>query len=59
LLAWSLKDEALPHLENAFRCEKKSNVKEDICAAMDAIKHKNSNYFVDRDHTGLTELKVK
>jgi hypothetical protein len=51
LLAYSLRQDALPHLKEMFSHQDDKTV-EDARAAMDAIKHRNHHYFVDRDHSG-------
>jgi len=58
LLAWSLNKEALftlRRVEGAYTDEESLS---DIRAAIDAIENQNSNYFVDRDHTGMITLNV-
>lgn len=57
LLAYSLRKEAIPYLEEL----KKSSDSETLSnanAAIDAIIHQNSNYFIDRDHSGKMTLTV-
>ena len=51
LLAYSLKREALPHLQALLRHEDPETA-EDARAAMDAIVSRNHHYFVDRTHSG-------
>ena len=52
LLAYSLKKEALNALhETSKRVSDKETI-ENVLAAVDAIKNQNSDFFVDRDHTG-------
>jgi hypothetical protein len=51
LLAYSLKREALPHLEPLLKHGNPETVA-DARAAMDAIAHQNHHYFVDRSHSG-------
>ena len=51
LLAFSLRKEALPHLE-VLLSHKDEKTAQDAHAAIDAIKNKNHHYFVDREHTG-------
>ena len=55
LLAISHNTAAIPDLE-ALLSDKDS--KEDAKAAIDAIKNKNHNYFLDRDHSGKVTLNV-
>lgn len=57
LLAWSLNEEALPVLKELVPTADEETSK-DIRAAIDAIENKNSNYFVDRDHSGKATLKI-
>ncbi|PUA29168.1 MAG: hypothetical protein B0W54_00735 [Cellvibrio sp. 79] len=57
LLAYSLNLEVLPALEQA-KISTDSETLKDINAAIDAIKHQNSNYFVDRSHSGKISLNV-
>ena len=51
LLAYSLRDDALPYLRNLLM-HHDTSTREDAQAAIDAIEHRNHNWFVDRDHTG-------
>jgi HEAT repeat protein len=51
LLAYSLRREALPHLQTLLSHKDRKTV-EDAQAAMDAIQSKNHHYFVDRNHSG-------
>lgn len=51
LLAYSLRDDALPYLRQLLMHHDPST-KEDARAAIDAIEHRNHNWFVDREHTG-------
>lgn len=53
LLAYSLRKDAIPHLEELLRHPDAKTV-EDAKAAIDAIRHKNHHYFVDRTHSGST-----
>jgi len=57
LLAYSLNDDALPFLK-ALLAHKDTNTAEHAKAAVDAIVHKNHNYFVDRDHSGRLTLSI-
>lgn len=57
LLACSLRKDIVPKLCQ-LAGEAPEDTKADILAAIDAIEHDNQNYFIDREHTGLTELKV-
>jgi len=50
-LAFSLRDDALPALEG-LASHRHMRTREWAEAAMDAIRHKNHHYFVDRGHTG-------
>ena len=51
LLAYSLRDEALPALEALLR-HRDGRTAEDAAAAVDAIRGRNHHYFIDRGHTG-------
>ncbi|WP_415878141.1 hypothetical protein [Methylomonas sp. TEB] len=51
LLAYSLKNDALPHLQALLNHSDTKTV-DDAKAAIDAIERKNHNYFVDRQHSG-------
>jgi hypothetical protein len=51
VLAYSLRKDALPHLEGLLGHPDKKTA-EDAKAAIDAIRNKNHHYFIDRDHTG-------
>ena len=58
LLAYSLKDEALSHLE-VLCAHKDPKTVEDARAAADAIVHKNHHYYVDRNHSGRVTLSIQ
>lgn len=58
LLAWSLNPKALKYLYDAVKIEQNQSVRTDILAAIDAIKSKNSDYFVDRDRSGMIKLVI-
>jgi hypothetical protein len=51
VLAYSLRRDALSHLQ-ALVGHKDKKTSDDARAAIDAIKHNNHHYFVDREHTG-------
>jgi hypothetical protein len=55
LLAYSLDKKALPVLHETANTFHENETVENILAAIDAIENQNSNYFVDRDHTGSIE----
>ena len=55
ILAFAQDDEALEHL-NCHLEHKHKTTREDVAAAVDSIKCKNHNYFVDRGHTGRVFL---
>jgi hypothetical protein len=57
LLAYSLRSEAVPHLEPLLR-HPDSRTVEDARAAIEAIRHRNHHYFVDRDHSGRARWQV-
>ena len=59
LLAWSVQKDALPVLrryESIYAND--DETLGDIRAAIDSIEHENSNYFVDRDHSGMVTLRI-
>ena len=51
LLAYALRQEALPALQELLGHADRRTV-DDATAAIDAIRSRNHNYFVDRGHTG-------
>lgn len=58
LLAYSLNSDVIEHLK---KIETSSSCQETVSnarAAIDAIINKNSNYFVDREHSGNITLRV-
>ena len=57
LLAYSLRRDTLEDLR-AAQAEAPKESQEDIRAAIDAIENGNSNFFVDRDHSGKVVLTV-
>ena len=57
LLAISQKSSALASLREAERAFMGTN-SSDMSAAIDAIEHKNQDYFLDRAHTGNVKLSV-
>jgi hypothetical protein len=57
LLAYSLRPDALPHLEPLLDHRDPRTV-EDARAAIDAIRSQNHHYFVDRDHSGRSFWEV-
>ncbi|MEL6371629.1 MAG: hypothetical protein AAFR03_13025 [Pseudomonadota bacterium] len=59
LLAYSLRTDALPVLERNSNLEEFSSSLNDYAAAIDAIKCKNSDYFLDRDHSGMVKMIIK
>lgn len=58
LLAYSLKPEALSALEDARKSTDREDTFKDINAAIDAIRSQNSNFFIDRTHSGKITLNV-
>ena len=58
LLAYSLHRSVLQSLRDALNDPKLATSKEDMEAAIDAIEEQNSNYFVDRKHTGNITLNI-
>ncbi len=59
LLAYSLRQDLLPFLEEQLAKTKDEETREDLIAAMDAIVEQNHNYFADRDHSGMVKLIVE
>jgi hypothetical protein len=55
LLSVAQNTKAIPYLEKLLTNEA---YKPDALAAIDAIKHRNQNYFVDREHSGMVTLNV-
>ena len=51
VLAYSLRRDAIPFLETLLSHPAKDTA-EHAAAAIDAIRHQNHNYFIDRSHTG-------
>lgn len=51
LLAYSQREEAIPHLKKLLRHGDSETVA-DAKAAIDAIKRRNHHYFIDRNHSG-------
>lgn len=58
LLAYSLRKGVLSELEKLLHHSDKKTA-EDAAAAIDAIKHQNHNFFVDRQHSGRLHWKVE
>ncbi|WP_147455596.1 hypothetical protein [Solilutibacter pythonis] len=58
LLAYSLNLNSLSALRIVFDKTSHQQTKGDLLAAIDAIKNNNSNYFLDRDHSGNVILRV-
>jgi hypothetical protein len=56
LLACSLNKRALPSLREVELNAKDSETKENAHAAIDAIENQNTNWFVDRSHSGKVTL---
>jgi len=57
VLAYSLNAAAIPHLEQALS-HPDGKMVDDARAAIDAIKHQNHHYFMDRGHTGRLRWEV-
>jgi hypothetical protein len=57
LLAYSLRTDAIPHLEPLLR-HADARTAADAKAAIDAIRRRNHHYFVDRDHSGRSRWQV-
>jgi hypothetical protein len=51
ILAYSLRRDALPHLEPLLE-HRDPKTRADAPAAIDAIEHQNHHYWFDRDHSG-------
>ena len=58
LLAYSLRDRALPHLRALLSHSDQATV-EDARSAIDSIEHKNHHWFMDREHTGRLKWTVE
>jgi len=58
LLSYSLNKNALPELEKLRVLETDIRCLADIEATIDSIRSGNSNFFVDRSHTGQIILKI-
>lgn len=57
LLAYSLREDAIPHLKK-LATHTDAQTASDARAAIDAITNKNHHYFVDRHHSGSTFWEV-
>lgn len=57
LCAYSLRNDAISHLERLLRHADVKTVN-DARAAIDAIRHKNHHYFIDRTHSNSTFWEV-
>ncbi|GHU80063.1 hypothetical protein FACS1894191_4390 [Clostridia bacterium] len=57
LLAYSLKEAAIPYLEKLLT-HKNNKTVADATAAIDSIKQKNHHFFIDRNHSGQSFLIV-
>ena len=57
VFACSLRMDVLPFLENAVQTAR-GETRGDLVAAIDAIEHQNQNFFLDREHAGMTTLNV-
>ncbi|WLQ14320.1 hypothetical protein O5O45_31885 [Hahella aquimaris] len=58
LLAYSLNPDALDALSQLAETSQDTSTVEDAKAAIDAIKNRNHNYFVDREHSGKITLNI-
>ena len=56
LLAYSQRMDALPEMERALREIDRGKSADDIAAAIDAIRNRNHNWFVDRNHSGKVTM---
>ena len=54
LLAYSLRQKAIPELQKREKVEKDREIAASAAAAVDAIRHQNHTYFYDREHLGKT-----
>jgi len=57
LLAYSLRQDAIPHLEGLLNHADDKTIA-DARAAIDAIRNQNHHYFVDRNHSGRSFWQV-
>jgi HEAT repeat protein len=57
ILAYALRRDAIPPLEELLS-HRNQETRADAAAAIDAIKHKNHHYWVDRDHSGKVRWEV-
>lgn len=57
LVAYSLRKDALPHLEKLLSYSDNETV-ENSKAAIDAIRTQNHHYFIDREHSGMKKWNV-
>lgn len=57
LLAYSQRPDVVPHLRSALHAV--SEGADDIAAAIDAIEHRNHDFFVDREHSGKVKLSIE
>ena len=53
LLAYSLRQDVVPSLEPLLQ-HASARTRDEAAAAIDAIKHKNHHYYLDRKHSGST-----
>lgn len=58
LLAYSLNEKALPALQELELHGRHKESRENAQAAIDAIKNQNTNYFLDKKHTGKVFLEI-
>ena len=58
LVACSQRKDLLPRLRRLLT-DVENDTKADLLAAIDAIESQNHNYFVDRDHSGMTTLTIR
>jgi hypothetical protein len=58
LLAYAQREDTLPELKEVLKGLGSGAGSDDVRAAIDAIEHKNHNYFVDRKHSGKITLAI-
>ena len=51
VLAYSLREDTIPFLEPLLQ-HPSARTRDEAAAAIDAIKHKNHHYYLDRTHSG-------
>ncbi len=59
LLAYSLDRDSIPFLIDALEATDELESCNDLLAAIDSIESKNSDFFLDRDHSGRVHMEVR